>query len=86
MGKTNNKNNVTTLPPSNKFNSNKNIKKGKENIIIRKTKADYESVSKKVKTLASDHFSASAGNTKMKEYNPVAENVSMFEDYYVLIQ
>ena len=62
MGKTNNKSNDKAEPTSNKLDDNKKVKKGKEkeNIIIKKTKANHESTSKKVKTLASDHFSESA--------------------------
>ena len=71
MGKTNN--NDMAPPTGNKRNSTKHVKKGKEQeketLIIKKTKPDYDISSKKIKTLASDHFSTSAGKTTMKPYN-----------------
>lgn len=77
----NNKNSESAPPPNLKNGSNKINKKGKEQqteiIIIKKIKANNEPSKKKIKTLASDHFSASAGKNEMKEQEPRAEKVSI---------
>ena len=77
----NNKNSESVPPPNIKYNTNKTNKKGKEQqtgiIIIKKSKANNEPSKKKIKTLASDHFSASAGKNDMKEQEPIAEKVSI---------
>ena len=81
MGKNIVKHNDSASPPSKKSSSNKNLKttkeKQKDNIVIRKIKSNHDWGSKKVKTLASDHFSVSTNNTQSKEPNLIAEKVCL---------
>ena len=89
MGKNNNKKDDIAQPASNKLSSKKNFKtskeKQKDNIIIRKTTLDYEKNSRKVKILASDHFSESAGKTKMVEPNSKTKKVCLLQRYGFLL-
>ena len=79
MGKNIVKLNDSAFTPSKKSSSNKNLKttkeKQKDNIVIRKINSNHDWGSKKVKTLASDHFSVSTNNTQSKEPNLIVEKV-----------